>query len=266
MKISVSPPGTPCGRIFSEGTPSDFQTLLDGILLGDGSITLAGSLRVSQSSKRLLWLWQLERRLRSFGCEVTVVRTVTRDHHLGNRIIPGNLTFLLYSKVYQELKEQRRRWYPDGKKAVPADLVLTPEGIAHWFTGDGFSNGHSQLGISTEGFSVKDIDRLVSLMPVKARRSRSKCNSKGRPTYHIKISQIDEAWKLARLIRRFMPICARYKLAHVRKKIVKFPPRVHARVRRMRAAGATRREIVDATGMSLAWVDRICKMGSYNGT
>jgi len=45
--------------------------------------------------------------------------------------------YRLCTKSYQELKDLRERWYPNGVKKVPDDIKLTPSTLFNWFVGDG---------------------------------------------------------------------------------------------------------------------------------
>lgn len=62
----------------------------------------------------------------------------------------------IFTKSYE-------RWYPNGKKIVPKDLILTPTTCSYWYIGDGTYNkeGHT-IGLFTNSFSADDIDNLVN--------------------------------------------------------------------------------------------------------
>lgn len=59
----------------------------------------------------------------------------------------------LVSRVCPLTREQRGRWYPNGIKVVPEDLVLTPIVAAHWFMGDGSSRWNTVKGTRTGSVS-----------------------------------------------------------------------------------------------------------------
>ncbi len=50
-------------------------------------------------------------------------------------------TFRLRSLSSSTLLKERKRWYPNGKKIVPKDLVLTPKMLLYLFLGDGSFGG-----------------------------------------------------------------------------------------------------------------------------
>ncbi len=85
--------------------------------------------------------------------------------------------FFLKSRFNPALLGFRKRWYPNGKKIVPKDLVLSKEAVLYWFLGDGsirfgnkskFPNSkHYETKLATDGFSREDnlflIERLADL-------------------------------------------------------------------------------------------------------
>ena len=65
-----------------------------------------------------------------------------------------------------------QKWYPEGVKIVPADLVLTPTVLAVWFADDGYVRPtcvpwRMQLKLSTMGFSCTDAERLAEMLCVR---------------------------------------------------------------------------------------------------
>jgi hypothetical protein len=59
--------------------------------------------------------------------------------------------------------EARRKWYPEGKKIIPHDLVLDPLTVAVWFFDDGSNVLSSRLvSFATHCFSSEEVDFLGS--------------------------------------------------------------------------------------------------------
>lgn len=59
----------------------------------------------------------------------------------------------------------RQRWYPNGVKIVPADLVVTPTVLLHWYCQDGSHNPAKRNAcLSTCGFSDAEAERLAALL------------------------------------------------------------------------------------------------------
>ena len=77
--------------------------------------------------------------------------------------------------------ELRNKWYPNEKKIVPRDLILTPKMCYWWYLGDG-SSGDSSLMLCTNGFTIDDVEFLLSVFPVRATYYLTK---KQQPIIHI---------------------------------------------------------------------------------
>jgi hypothetical protein len=72
-----------------------------------------------------------------------------------------NIYHVLVSHRNVYFTEQYKRWYPERKKIIPEDLILTSDICKHWYYGDGYlGNSHGRINnivLYTNGFS--DIDR-----------------------------------------------------------------------------------------------------------
>jgi hypothetical protein len=70
----------------------------------------------------------------------------------------------------------KQRWYPNGKKIIPKDLVLAPITVMNWYLGDGSShissyrNMYAQL--STQGFCDEGVEQLGDLLKITIGLSR----------------------------------------------------------------------------------------------
>lgn len=96
----------------------------------------------------------------------------------GNQIWLSTLTDKIFTKL-------RKRWYVNGIKIVPFDLILTPKTIAFWYMGDGnsywVSGNHDKkvnITFSVEGFDTESINhlktKLQSFLQTKINIHRSK--------------------------------------------------------------------------------------------
>jgi LAGLIDADG DNA endonuclease family len=190
-----------------------FDAFVSGLLLGDAQISKTGSLRIGQSVKRIGWLRQVKARLAEFGCDARISNEYTSKVSVGpHNVIRSGPSRMLTTRVYEELKAQRKRWYRD-RKIVPRDLCLSAEGISHWFVGDGNGDTFGLLRFCTNGFTAREVDLLIRLLPVQARSVLAGGSETQRI---IKVCKMDEAVKLANLVRPFLPRCAMYKIKHVR--------------------------------------------------
>lgn len=65
------------------------------------------------------------------------------------------------TKCHPDLKRQRERWYPNGIKKVPDDIVLTKKTCLEWYLGDGVLQGVN-CNMCTDGFTRKDNNFLAA--------------------------------------------------------------------------------------------------------
>jgi len=139
--------------------------ILDGELLGDGSLIKPrrGDAYFTYTTSRRGYLEWLLGLLASFNLEPTgkgIYKAV------GSGWSPRPC-YHYHSKRYPELTDFYQRWYPNGKKHVPKDLVLTPITCLHWYLGDGSLNSPlptPYITLSTQAFTKEEVEFLVSLL------------------------------------------------------------------------------------------------------
>ena len=131
---------------------------ISGELLGDMSITMNGaaSARIDYSSKYRVYLEWLAEQLAQI--RIKPQRIAKYSTNWGEH-------FLYSSKAYRELTTLRERWYPDGKKHVPSDLILTPLIVHRWYVSDGnlvhYPGRTRHIRFATDGFSHDEIAFLA---------------------------------------------------------------------------------------------------------
>jgi len=109
----------------------------------------------------------------------------------------------------------RNKWYPNGEKIVPQDLVLSPLTCAIWFCDDGSIIHHGKnkkllrLALYTDGFTKNDVEFLAGLLNDKlqsdlkiTRKNSMKDPNKG---YYIYSSKHGDAVKFIEYIQADMP-------------------------------------------------------------
>ena len=200
---------------------SSFQTeVLLGSLLGDGSLfrpkpSYNTNLSFTRGAKDLDYLkWDLE----VFSNICTSDRKIC--HMVRER---QQICGIPCKKVYEEDSFSTRnchllnpffeKWYPNGVKIVPLDLVLTPLIVAIWFCDDGYirvrgkNNNTLHLRFCSEGFTREENEFLADEL-------RRLCGEKfivsrlNKSSNKYRISGYDlTARSLARLIDKFVPNC-----------------------------------------------------------
>lgn len=129
--------------------------LLDGLLLGDGNLRCNGRMKNAIYNHRstmqsysgfntLPYLKLIRNKLEKLGIKFT---GVGNNKLVCRGISINNTTLLETGKTYGGYRMQSRssemltpvfnRWYKNQIKQIPEDLKLTPEGVMHWYIGDG---------------------------------------------------------------------------------------------------------------------------------
>jgi len=191
--------------------------IVDGLLLGDGSIDPKGSLRIEQTQDHLGWFDSIQQALGSVGAVSRRTPVAPRVRFIKDHEAHGKGGAVFYTPCYVELQEQRQRWYPKGKKRVPEDVLLTPLSIAYWFCGDGSYDKPGSLVFYTNSFFKKETERLARGLTKLGVRAR--CRPVGQHRYRewkIHILRRDDALRLRELMGDHVPECFQYKFVYVR--------------------------------------------------
>ena len=195
----------------------ELRALVDGLMLGDGHIDRKGSLRIDQAKVRRGWLTDIAERLTRVGASSRIIRLHARTRLLDNgreiRSTGGNL---LYTPTYIELKAERRRWYPRGRKIVPEDVDLSPLALAYWLCGDGTYDKNGALSFCTNDFHKKEVEFLASRLTALGVEARCAPAYERPREFRVMITRRDAAQVLKTKIEHLMPKCCKYKLRFVR--------------------------------------------------
>lgn len=140
------------------------QQILDGVMISDGYYEKGGSTKSSrlmmiQSLKQKEWVDFLEDTFRKNGIDSKTYFHTTKA--FGKEYSQYGLA----TKGYVEFLDERKRWYPKGKKVIPQDIDLTPLMLAHWYMGDGClhigdkkrKKKYYRLFFCTESFKPNDV-------------------------------------------------------------------------------------------------------------
>lgn len=153
--------------------------IIDGEMLGDGNLQRHGSDRVA----RLRWSLKSRQHVDLLVDEFSeLLPTVRRRKDRDGWVMwtSGNAT----------LTSQRERWYPEGEKRVPQDLVLTPLSVFHWYICDGSRAKDGSITLCTEGFPGEDVERLIDLLvKIGVGATKRKCDGGVGPRIYIGVNE-----------------------------------------------------------------------------
>lgn len=194
----------------------ELRAIVDGLMLGDGSIDPKGLLRLEQAKVRHGWILAVAKRLTALGASSKIIPIPPRTRRMADREIRSSGGHLLYTPAYMELQSERRRWYPKGLKIVPDDVDLSPLAVAYWFCGDGTYDASGRLVFCTNGFSKKAVEQLTRRLTAIGVEARCTSTYSRANEWHVLIARRDAAQALKDLISPFIPRCCQYKLRFVR--------------------------------------------------
>lgn len=151
-----------------EAAPDVVQTAaIDGMLLGDAKVSKQPQFSTAQTAHQLVLLKSLL--LSSLG-----TKTVTVEKSSDDGYERKDQTYLSV-KTGVWVRQQRERWYPNGVKIVPRDVVLEDVTLAMWFMDDGCGKALTWsekeeyqsrrkgpwVSLATHGFTDEDIEFLI---------------------------------------------------------------------------------------------------------
>lgn len=190
--------------------------VLTGLLLGDGHISRPGSdksqanLMVSRSAKdKEYLLWNAE-----------VFKEYLSERSIRETEIPSGNVIRLQSLRNPVFTEYHTKWYSNGKKIVPSDLVLNSEIVKVWFADDGSVNKTRKnercrwsfrVRISTQSFKKKEVSELctklndligVHFYVVEERKP----HSINKTQYLLRLNKIEECKKFFDFINDGFPL------------------------------------------------------------
>ena len=196
-------------------------------MLGDGNLEFNGyrgtRLQVKQSEARKEYVFWLYRHFAHITKTPPQQRMDTRQWYFGTRF-------------YEDLEGIRKLFYRKGRKIVPKtidELFDSPVTLAVWFMDDGRldfrEKSHYAYHISTDSFSVADVQRLQSLLlkrfGIVAKTYLSLCRGKRYAKLYIG-AEGREAFRAA--IDPYLLDCFEYKSPPQYTYLTLTPQRLHA--------------------------------------
>ena len=127
---------------------SKTKEIVEGELLGDGNLHSRSvfSARYRHSSKYKEYLEWLRSQL---GLECNSISKAKND-----------IAYYMATATYLDLYPLYKKWYVDGKKIIPFNLILTPTICLHWYLGDG-SFDRAICRLATYNFSKSELEMTI---------------------------------------------------------------------------------------------------------
>lgn len=137
--------------------------LLNGHILGDGSLLYPKKNRnpaiSSTSCKYQEYLSWLKTKL-----PVYANQPIYRLDSYDNRTNKIYTRYWMKSKSSLKLSEYREIWYPKGKKRLPPNIKITPEGLLIFYLEDGCVHSKYAIYLAVHDFTADEIETLKELI------------------------------------------------------------------------------------------------------
>ena len=146
----------------------DHQSIITGLLLGDGHIAQRGNSRTPRLGLTSTEPEYAQAVMAALPFEWTPPQiTPAQSMLIKGQMCRCKASWRVNSLADVCLHEYYDKWYPDSKKVVPSDIRLTPLAVLHWFLGDGSSTWqgrpgkqHTLLSFATHGFMKAECEML----------------------------------------------------------------------------------------------------------
>jgi len=167
---------------------SSLLCVLDGLLLGDGNLSSPrGNQAVyHQDSSEKEFIDYVSSVLSNSG----YLATKYDYDRFDKRTKKMYHSYSLNSIFTVELQKQYDRWYKNGIKIVPLDLLITPVVLMLWYLSDGYKDRRCHnIVIATDSFKKEEVESLVyrfSLIGIPSHRqenNRIRVNADGYDTF-----------------------------------------------------------------------------------
>jgi len=145
-------------------TSLEFE-IINGMLLGDGNLYVSNRYEFRNASLQYTCHYMEVLNDVRYKVLERLGWHLKTNSYLDKRTNKRYTNYAIMSHSYPDLTILRNKWYPNGIKIVPKDLILTSETCYWWYLGDGTS-GNSSLRLCTNGFTENDVKFLVSKMPI----------------------------------------------------------------------------------------------------
>jgi len=145
-------------RMAKKVIDEEVMELIDGLLLGDASIT-SNRLSINLRASNLDFIQSLKDFFKKKKI-VSNIYPVNKKKEMG---INREKQYELSTECLLLFERERERWYPNQKKRIPDDIRISPFSLAIWYMGDGSLIQDKRNGalyyirLATEGFSRSNV-------------------------------------------------------------------------------------------------------------
>lgn len=133
------------------------KEIFDGIMISDGS------LNKSRISARLTLGFKYIETINRIIVDITSIEFLNPwkyESKIDSRTNSSYVGYYTKSRFYHDLLDEYNRWYINGKKIIPGDILLSPLMCYWWFICDGYSI-NKNVYLCTDSFETKHIENII---------------------------------------------------------------------------------------------------------
>lgn len=165
--------------------------VLDGAMLGDGCLYL----HKHETNAQFCYLSKSRQHVEFVGQyfkEYFTNRGIVDSQYFDKRTDKTYAHSGFRTHVNPIFTEQYNRWYPNGIKHIPNDLILNPLTVLIWYIGDGaicHSNRSEHIKLATQCFSKEEQEHILlpQLSDFNAKLMKADISKNGERQYFIYI-------------------------------------------------------------------------------
>ena len=133
--------------------------ILDGMVLGDGSITVNSDTKIGRFK-----IGSVHEEFARHCYNLFSSYKASEPYFYAG--IKGKGMWDVQTLHHPDLYEQYLRWYPNGTKIIPSDIEFTSEMVLYWYLGDGSISAPREgngryMYFATNCFSKESLERIV---------------------------------------------------------------------------------------------------------
>lgn len=133
------------------------KEIFDGIMISDGSLNKS---RISARLTLGFKYMETINRILSDIISIEFLNPWKYESKVDKRTNKSYTGYYTKSKFYHDLLIEYNRWYIDGKKIIPDDILISPIMCYWWFVCDGY-NMNGNVFLCTDSFEVKHIENMI---------------------------------------------------------------------------------------------------------
>lgn len=139
-----------------------------------------------------------------------VLKNFCKSSPKGRKNGKYKFAYRFFSRQSKEITDLLNKFYKNGKKIVPSDLILDPVVLAVWFMDDGSKSRKFDVYLNTQQFAFQDQKKLLVLLRKIGLKARL---NKDKKYYRIRL--LKESVKLLnKIIKSHIVPSMKYKLSY----------------------------------------------------